>query len=55
MKKLLRCTKCRTYTMKGICPIDSEETITPRPAKYSEEDRMGKYRRKAKENMAKEE
>ncbi len=34
--------------MKDKCPADSDKTISPKPAKYSPEDRMAKYRRKAK-------
>jgi len=34
--------------MKEKCPKDSEKTVSPKPAKYTPEDRMGEYRRKAK-------
>lgn len=34
--------------MKERCPADSEKTINPKPAKYNPEDKMAKYRRKAK-------
>ena len=37
--------------MKDKCPLDSEKTTNPKPAKYNPEDRMGNYRRKAKKEM----
>ena len=48
MKHLLKCPKCEKYTMQEMCPVDSEKTINPKPAKYNPEDRVGDYRRKAK-------
>jgi len=48
MKHILKCPKCGIYTMKEKCPKDSEKTVSPKPAKYTPEDRMGEYRRKAK-------
>ena len=54
MKQMLKCPKCETYTMQGRCPVDSEKTINPKPAKYSPDDRMGNYRRKAKREMLEE-
>jgi len=48
MKHILKCPKCGTYTMKEKCDLDSEKTVTAKPAKYSPDDRMGDYRRKAK-------
>jgi H/ACA ribonucleoprotein complex subunit 3 len=53
MKHLLKCPKCGIYTMKETCPIDSEKTINPKPAKFSPEDKMGDYRRKAKKPLLK--
>ncbi|HME87292.1 MAG TPA: nucleolar RNA-binding Nop10p family protein [Candidatus Nanoarchaeia archaeon] len=48
-KHLYVCTVCGTYTMKEIhC---SKKTHTPQPAKYSPEDKYGKYRRQAKKEQ----
>ncbi len=47
MKKILKCIKCGKYTMKEICSC-GEKTISPKPAKYSPEDKFGEYRRLAK-------
>lgn len=49
--KLLKCMKCDEYTLREICPRCSEKTINPRPAKFSPEDRYGKYRRMMKKEM----
>ena len=53
MKHILLCKKCNQYTMKDKCPKCGKVTENPKPAKYDPEDRMGKYRRKAKEQMKK--
>ena len=46
MKHIHKCSKCGEYTMKDEhC---SEKTHSPKPAKYSPEDKFGKYRRIAK-------
>lgn len=37
--------------MKGICPECSTEAREARPAKYSPEDKYGKYRRIAKRRL----
>jgi len=50
MKKILKCSKCSKYTMKEICPDCKTKTINPKPAKYSIEDKYGKYRRIARKN-----
>ena len=51
--KLSKCTKCNEYTLKAICPRCGEKSINPRPAKFSPEDRYGKYRRMMKKEMEK--
>ena len=52
-KHIFRCKKCREYTMKEICSC-SGKAISTRPAKYSPEDKYGKYRRETKrENLKK--
>jgi H/ACA ribonucleoprotein complex subunit 3 len=48
MKKILRCPKCLIYTMEETCSKCKVKTINPKPAKYSPEDKYGKYRRIAK-------
>jgi H/ACA ribonucleoprotein complex subunit 3 len=45
MKHLLKCNKCNNYTLKEICPKCGEKAISPKPAKYSPEDKYAKYRR----------
>ena len=48
--QILRCTNCGTYTMNNLCPKCNSECITTKPAKFSLEDKYGKYRRLVKEN-----
>lgn len=43
--RIHRCTGCRRYTMKDRCPECGGEVRTPHPARFSPEDRWGKYRR----------
>ena len=38
-----RCPKCGEYTLKDTCC--GSKTVTAHPAKYSPDDRYGKYRR----------
>ena len=47
MKKIFKCGICSKYTLKEVC-ICGGKTISPRPAKYSPEDKYAKYRRIAK-------
>ncbi|HLD87597.1 MAG TPA: nucleolar RNA-binding Nop10p family protein [Candidatus Nanoarchaeia archaeon] len=49
MKRLLICPSCRTYTLKDFC---HEKTVSPRPPKYSPQDRYAQYRRMAKKEGA---
>ena len=45
-KHLMKCKVCGSYTMKDKhC---DRKTISPKPMKYSPEDRLGRYRRIAK-------
>lgn len=49
MKMIMRkCEKCDEYTFKDTCKKCNEKTITPGPARFSPEDRYGKYRRMMK-------
>lgn len=52
MKHIKKCSICNIYTMLEKCPKCDKPTIIPRPAKYSPEDRNGKYRLQAKLEMA---
>ena len=54
MKHILKCEKCKLYTLVKECSCGGV-AVTPRPAKFSPEDPYGKYRRIAKkEAMEKE-
>ena len=54
MRSILKCENCGKYTMKEICACNGKE-LTPKPAKFSVEDKYGSYRRKAKlDNFKKE-
>jgi H/ACA ribonucleoprotein complex subunit 3 len=47
MKSIMKCPSCEKYTMKDLCSCGCKVT-TPKPAKFSVEDKYGNYRRKAK-------
>jgi len=44
VSKIRKCL-CGRYTLKEICPVCGSETKYSRPARFSLEDRFGKYRR----------
>lgn len=46
-KHILKCTSCGNYTLKEKCKCGSK-AMTPKPAKFSIEDKYASYRRKAK-------
>ncbi|MBI4154625.1 RNA-protein complex protein Nop10 [Candidatus Woesearchaeota archaeon] len=46
--EIRKCPKCLEYTLKSLCEKCKSVTITIKPAKYSPEDRYGRYRRLAK-------
>ncbi len=48
MSVLKFCKKCKIYTLKDVCKLCGENTVTPHPPRFSPEDRFGKYRRKLK-------
>jgi len=54
MRHILRCAECGNYTMKEMCSCGGA-AITPKPPKYSPEDKYAGYRRKAKEEQRKKE
>ena len=47
MRHIFRCGKCGKYTMKEACDCGGNG-IAARPLKYSADDRLAVYRRKAK-------
>jgi H/ACA ribonucleoprotein complex subunit 3 len=46
-KQILFCHACKKFTLKESCSCGSK-TISLRPAKFSPEDKWGKYRRIAR-------
>jgi len=48
MLHILKCEKCSVYTLQNFCPKCGEKTLSPKPAKFSIEDKWGYWRRKAK-------
>ncbi|MAE13362.1 ribosome biogenesis protein [Candidatus Woesearchaeota archaeon] len=50
MNKLLKCTACSEYTLHSPCSCGNPAR-SPRPVKFSIEDKYGNYRRKAKGNQ----
>lgn len=49
--KILKCLKCNEYTLKENCPVCNSKTAEVRPAKFSPEDRFGRYRRMMKKQL----
>ena len=47
-KEILKCPKCKAYTLENICKKCNIKTLTPKPAKFSIEDKTGRWRRKYK-------
>jgi H/ACA ribonucleoprotein complex subunit 3 len=52
---ILKCRKCKEYTIRKICPSCGGEAVSPLPTKYSPEDTYGKYRREVKKEELKKE
>ncbi len=48
--QILICKECNIFTLKNKCPGCNQNTITPKPAKFSLEDKYLKYRLTAKKN-----
>ncbi len=46
-RHIYKCKACKIYTMKEVCDC-GEKTVTPKPPKYSPEDKYGEYRRRVK-------
>ena len=51
--KMHKCEECNEYTLKTTCPYCGGNVKVIYPAKYSIDDKYGKYRRKLKEEMLK--
>jgi len=47
--RIRRCRNDRTYTLSATCPVCGDTTITAHPARFSPEDRYGRYRRMARD------
>ena len=47
MRHIYKCANCSRYTMKETCSCGSR-ALEPKPMKYSPDDKMVHYRRKAK-------
>lgn len=44
-REILKCFSCKIYTLKDFCPKCNSKTATPKPAKFSPEDKTGRFRR----------
>jgi H/ACA ribonucleoprotein complex subunit 3 len=42
---MMRCTACGRYTLQSACPSCGGAAHSPHPARYSPQDRWGRYRR----------
>jgi H/ACA ribonucleoprotein complex subunit 3 len=52
MIRMKKCPICKIYTFKEKCPKCEGKTVSIQPPRFSPEDRFGKYRRKAMENLS---
>jgi H/ACA ribonucleoprotein complex subunit 3 len=43
--RIRRCIACTRYTLIETCPACGSGTRTPHPARFSPQDRYGRYRR----------
>ena len=48
---LYKCPLCEGYTLEKNCPRCQQDTIPPKPPKFSLEDRYGNYRRETKKSQ----
>jgi len=48
---ILKCEVCDKYTLKLKCPNCNKKPVSPKPPKFSPEDRWGHYRRLAKKEV----
>ncbi len=42
--QIRRCSRCRAYTMKALCPKCRGDTLSVHPAKFSPDDKYMRYR-----------
>jgi H/ACA ribonucleoprotein complex subunit 3 len=49
--EILKCVECKKYTLEKSCPNCNNNCISPKPAKFSIEDKYGHYRRIAKNEL----
>jgi H/ACA ribonucleoprotein complex subunit 3 len=52
---LYKCFSCQRYTLEKNCPKCQNETIEPKPPKFSLDDKYGDYRRQIKREQLKKE
>ncbi|MHA2027664.1 MAG: RNA-protein complex protein Nop10 [Candidatus Thorarchaeota archaeon] len=54
MTHLYKCKKCEEYTLnQKECPKCGSSVSSPKPPKFSPQDKFGEYRRKAKQKARK--
>ncbi len=46
--EIFKCPNCLEYTLKDTCSKCMAKTVTPKPARFSPEDKFGHYRRLSK-------
>jgi rRNA maturation protein Nop10 len=49
--QILKCPNCNTFTLEKNCNKCNKKTENPKPAKYSETDKLSKYRNLARKNI----
>ncbi len=49
-EQIFLCKTCQIYTLEKNCQKCGDKTKNPKPAKFSLQDKFGKYRRLAKKN-----
>jgi len=49
--RIRRCPKDHTYTLLPSCPACGTVTVPAHPARFSVQDRYGRYRRMARQEM----
>ena len=49
-REILYCSHCKKYTLKEICSCGNK-TSTTKPAKFSVDDKWGRYRREFKKEQ----
>lgn len=49
--EILKCNTCKVYTLEKTCPKCNLKTLSPKPAKFSIDDKYGELRRKYKDEF----